>query len=132
LIASAGLIAGLLYEWIHWLFCWQYYESSCQAELIDSKCLKETLHTKTKRLQRINSAVVASIPVLTFFLGFILLYISKHYGSKEAAKFGFLIGIGPILYGTAGTIILAVALNKVNTILIRKPTLRLSFKVKLI
>jgi hypothetical protein len=43
-----------------------------------------------------------------------------------------LIGIVPILYGTAGTIILAIALHKIKTILVRKPTLRLSFKVKLI
>jgi hypothetical protein len=25
LIGIVGLFEGMLYDWIHWMFCWQYY-----------------------------------------------------------------------------------------------------------
>ena len=51
------------------------------------------------------------------FIAIVLIVIAIQLGPEQVEKWGFLIGVIPNVYGTAGTVILAVAIYNIKNII---------------
>jgi len=93
------------------------------------RCNKAEINSQYQRLENINRIVIVSIPAATFIIALLLIGISVKFGAMVAAKWGFLIGLLPNLYGTAGTVILAIALKNIKQTILNRSNLRYSYKM---